>query len=54
VETAGTGLLTLVAAAASLAQAGTDAATDATLGVLGALCRLNIIELHFYASHLTR
>jgi hypothetical protein len=29
VEAAGTGLLTLVAAAAGLAKAGTDAATDA-------------------------
>jgi hypothetical protein len=36
VEAARTRLLTLVTAASGLAQAGADAAADATLGVLGA------------------
>jgi hypothetical protein len=33
-----------------LAQAGADAATDATLGVLGAVCGLDAIEFHVLLS----
>src|SRR3989338_8824686 len=51
---AGTGFLPLVATAGSLALTGTDTTANATFRVLGTLCRLNIIELHFYTSHLTR
>src|SRR6185369_12734453 len=46
VETAGTGLLTLVATAASLAKAGTDAATNAATFLLGAFTRLDSIQTH--------
>src|SRR5690606_16261844 len=47
VEAAGAGLLTLVTTATSLAQTGADTATDAAAGMLGALCRLQRIELSF-------
>ena len=42
----GARLLTFVSATGGLAQAGADAATDATLGVLSARCGLNGVEFH--------
>src|SRR5690606_27776025 len=44
-EAAGTRLLALVAATRGLAQAGTDSAADATLGVLAAGSRLQCVQL---------
>jgi hypothetical protein len=46
VVAARTRLLTLVTATGGLAQTRTDTATHATLGVLGAVCRLDAIEFH--------
>jgi hypothetical protein len=45
VVAAGTGFLAFVASARCLAQARTDAASNATLGMLGASCRLDGVEL---------
>ena len=46
VETTGTGLLTLVAAAGGLAPARTHAATDTVRGALAALSGLQSIQTH--------
>ena len=46
VVAARTRLLALVATASGLAQAGTDAAADTALGMLGARCGLDVIQLH--------
>src|SRR5690606_39261036 len=46
VETARTRFLTFMTTTGRLAQAGADTATDATLSVLGAVCRLNGVQFH--------
>eukprot|EP00952_Eustigmatos_sp_NYUAD-ZCMA_P002584 11355-Eustigmatos_ZCMA.PRE.1 len=46
VETTRTRLLTLVTTASRLAQARTNTATNAALGVLGAISGLQVIQLH--------
>jgi hypothetical protein len=45
-EATGAGLLAFVTTASGLAQTTANAATDATLGVLGASARFDGIELH--------
>src|SRR5690606_30813503 len=52
VETTGTGLLTLVAATGSLAQAAADTATDTLLGVSGACGRLDCVQFHVLTLYL--
>jgi len=42
----GTGLLTLVSTTSCFAQTGANTATNATLGVLCALCGFDVIEFH--------
>jgi hypothetical protein len=45
-KAARTRFLTLVTATCSLAEAGTDTAANATLCVLRAFCRLEVIQIH--------